>query len=523
MIQHSPSVVAIDDRPEELNAIVNALRLLDIACLPILVDGIKPNIAKPLTGVRLVFFDINYLPAGLSETAMYEVAATVLTSVLAPENGPYMLVTWSSKSDHHDALMAHFASKVDDLPTPAMSACLPKEKFLTAGTPSAAAASTGAEAHPEQLNVNQQVTSARPDDSASQVGESTKPVQSESHAPSTGETVNSAQVGNETGSGDGTSLRDEIKSKLTEHPQLEALMHWELAVRRASGDVVNSILDLFPRKDRFEKSCGPRLETVLTHMAGAAVGKKNVASNRQAAISEALTPILYDRLTHLPPSLDEAALWSRAIPLGDDIQRPLAEQTAKLNALSLIAFPAPGQEVAEAGDRGAVFQLAGGVAEYFIQRTGISKIDLMHEFLEVWAGEKSVAPAETDLTEEFRWVLIGTRATCDQAQRRGTNISPAVLALEVPDKLKYGKQQKNGLRIREHGAAMLTPFFSCRTSDGQSGKIKRLVLNWHWVVSLMPNELAGAGVLYRLREPLINQVCSTKSGYQARPGIVSFT
>ncbi|NOK22269.1 hypothetical protein [Corallococcus carmarthensis] len=442
---------------------------------------------------------------------MYEIAATVLLGVLAADNGPYVLITWSSKSNQHNELMAHFASEVPELPTPAMSSYLPKEKFVIAGTTTGEAASPDHAPSPERPKASHQSSNTTDGGSSSLPSKIASPAQDELQSS------RASAVASGEGVGGGPSLQEEIKRTLDAHPQLAALMMWERAARRASGDVVNSLLELFTRDDRFKGNCGPELEKVLTHMAGAAVGKDNVKDDRRAAISEALTPILFDRLMHLPPPPNEVALWSRAISLGTKTETTGTTYGAKLNALSLVAFP--GQEPTKAGDRGSVFQPAEGAEKYFIQRTGISRVALMHEFLEKSVDGKTVAPLETDFSDEFRWTFIGTRATCDQAQSRGM-MCPAILALEVPETLLYGK--KHGLRIKDHGAALLTPSFSCPNKDGLL-KNKRLVLNWHWVASFGPKELDGASVLYRLREPLINQISSTKSGYQARPGIVSFT
>jgi hypothetical protein len=176
-MMHPPTVVAVDDRPRELDAIVNALRQLDVACLPILANGTNLNLAAPLSGVRLIFFDINYLSGVTAQTSMFEVAATILTKVIALDNGPYTLVTWTSRANEHQAFMDFLAEHVTDVPAPAVTACLAKERFLVVG---------------------------------------------------------SGVVG-------GPSLGAAIDEVLGRHPQLNALLQWELSARRACL-VVNSAL-----------------------------------------------------------------------------------------------------------------------------------------------------------------------------------------------------------------------------------------------------------------------------------------
>lgn len=451
---HPPTIIAVDDNAAELEQIVAALRSIDAACLPVKVDSTNPNLIAPLRGVRLVFLDINYLPGVASGTAMFETAATVLSNVLAKDNGPYVLITWTSKSDQHDELMSFFAG-IEELPTPALTGSLAKEKF-TSSPPPAEAAGKSAE----------------------------------------------------------NSLAVEIRTVLARHPQIEALMHWEMSARRATGEVICSLLDLLPREHRFRGAAGPGLEYLLTLVAGAAVGKKNIAADRRGAISEALTPILYDRLVHQTATQAEADAWTKGISLGEGLEKVVPHPGAKLNALSHIAMPGSG--VMAAGDRGVVFQLADGTPAWFASKSSVGMNDLAAEFLVKGSKSESLPPEESDLTD-CRWMLLGTRAVCDQAQSRGT-LRPVVLALEVPGELK---DEGAGLRMRKHGAASVTPTYAVTLDDGQE-KLRKMVVNWHWTTSLGHQEMKDAKVLFRLREPLINMLSASLSGYSARPGIIQF-
>lgn len=452
MIQ-PPSVIAVDDDPSELRTIVDALRHLDVACLPILANGTSVDIQAPLRGVRLVFFDINYLKGVTNEVAMFEAAATILTKVLAPNNGPYVLITWSTKSDTHDRLMMHFAEQVPEIPAPAVTGYLQKERFTPAG-----AALDG-----------------------------------------------------------GASLREEIMRVIADHPQIEALMRWEASARRAAGDVVCSLLDLFSRQDRFAARVGGNLHSILTHVAKAAVGAGNVASDRRGAIHEALVPILFDRLTHESPNADEEDLWQRAITL-QGVAPPPPDHGPKLNALSHIARVGSGPM--EPGDRGVVFTLPAGAGSVLAQRAGINLQDVAADFLSSFpVGAQDPLPPDMDeLQANCRWAFVGVRAICDQAQSKGV-MRPVVLALEVPGSLRSGGR---GLRLTNHGALSMTPKFSIPLVNGGSEQERKLVIDWHWTTSLAPAEMIGATVLYRLREPLMSQIAGQMSGYTARPGIITF-
>ncbi len=451
---HPPSVIAVDDDPQELATIVQALRQLDVACLPVLVEGTKVDIRAPLSGVRLVFFDINYLKAVTNDVAMFEAAATILCKVLAPDNGPYVLITWSSKADKHDGLMAHFATHVAEIPAPAVTGFLQKEKF----TPDGAAKDGGA------------------------------------------------------------SLREQIMSVIADQPQIRALMQWETSARRAAGDVICSLLELFSREDRFAARYGPVLHGVLAHMARAAVGSENVAADRRGAINEALVPILFDRLMHQLPEEGEVQLWTDAITLAPGVPSPDPAHGSHLNALSHIARAGSGPM--EAGDRGVVFMLPEGAGQKMAARTQLALQDIAADFLSSQSKgqNKSSPPDMAEVAKDCRWVFVGMRAICDQAQAKGT-MRPVVLALEVPGTMK---DRGLGLRFNNHGAISTTPCFMVPPPGGGPSANRRLIVDWHWTTSLSEAEMAGATVLYRVREPLMSQLASQMSGYSARPGIITF-
>lgn len=451
---HPSSVIAVDDDPQELATIVQALRQLDVACLPVLVEGTKVNIQAPLSGVRLVFFDINYLKAVTNDVAMFEAAATILCKVLAPDNGPYVLITWSSKADKHEGLMAHFAAHVAEIPPPAVTGFLQKEKF----TPDGAAKDGGA------------------------------------------------------------SLREQIMSVLANQPQIRALMQWETSARRAAGDVICSLLDLFSREDRFAARYGPALHGVLTHIARSAVGSENVAADRRGALNEALVPMLFDRLMHQLPADGEVELWADAITLAPEVSSPDPAHGPHLNALSHIARAGSGPMVA--GDRGVVFTLPNGVGEMMAARTQRTLQEIAGDFVSSQAkGQNKASPPDVaEVAQHCRWVFVGMRAICDQAQAKGI-MRPVVLALEVPGTMK---DKGLGLRFNNHGAISVTPCFMVPPPGGGAPSNRRLIVDWHWTTSLSDVEMAGATLLYRVREPLMSQLASQMSGYSARPGIITF-
>lgn len=454
MIHPSP-IIAVDDDQGELDAIVAALRERDIACLPVKVTAAKPNVRQRLKGVRLVFFDINYLPGTPNDAILFETAAAVLADVLAPDNGPYVLITWSSKSDKHAKLMKYFAESVPEIPTPAASGFLQKELFLA----------------------------PRPE------GE------------------------------DRLDLSQQIGSVLEAHPQVEALMQWEGAARRAAGEVICSLLDLTPRGARFQGTASDQLHGILSKISLDAVGEAGAKADRRGAIHEALVPILFDRLVHHDPVGDEVAMWTRAI---DFATAPAVSQAdgRLLNGLSHIARQGSGPM--DPGDRGVVFTVRPSAAGLLADRTGLPLAKIAADFVQMQGlpGNQPRPPVDLAVLDQHaRWVFVGVRAICDQAHDKGV-LRPVVLGLEIPADWKVGKGAP--LQRVMHGALSETPAFALPSAAGAALPAKRLLIDWHWALSLSAAEMAQAEVLYRIREPLMSQVSTQMGGYISRPGIINF-
>jgi hypothetical protein len=206
-------------------------------------------------------------------------------------------------------------------------------------------------------------------------------------------------------------------------------------------------------------------------------------------------------------------LWKNAIP--DPGKNPAADphEIALLSRLGLFAFDDLG--ACSPGDRGVASSLSPTIATK-LQAGGYeaTKEQVSAEFLEPKQGKKdkaSTPEAAAPTLPEPRWILVGLRAACDEARQRGT-LRRVALALEVPDPLP------SSLKVREHGAKSETPTFQAGTLKASNHR--RLIFNWHWVLVVTREELAGATVFYRLREPLMNMVGSHFGGHAMRPGII---
>ena len=287
------NIVVVDDREEDLSAIVSSLWKMNAACLPIHVVGGIPNISRPLKGVQIVFFDILYTPTVPSGAAAYDSAADVLRRVIADDNGPYVLITWSTVSIDHDEFMTRLSDVHTDVPPPAASAALSKAKF-----------SAGAKTGEKKLD----------------------------------------------------ELRRDIQKVVAKCSQVDALFVWQESAQEAARSVCGSILNMVDRNERFTGGAGASLERLLRAIVREAVGKTNVERDRLRALNEGLGPILLDRLTHTSASNSSSKKILRAaIPDPKPTPKLSGPEITSLNNMHSFSFTNPSG--VSLGERGAVCTL----------------------------------------------------------------------------------------------------------------------------------------------------------------------
>ncbi|MCY4328370.1 MAG: hypothetical protein OXC53_12435 [Rhodobacteraceae bacterium] len=116
---------------EHLEILAKSLRDLGYAALQVLFKNGQPQLANPLNSVRLLFLDIQLITAVPAGVQTYDTVCAALEKVIAPDNEPYVLLTWSTFPDEHDSLMLHLNENLDrDIPAPAVSGFLDKNQYL---------------------------------------------------------------------------------------------------------------------------------------------------------------------------------------------------------------------------------------------------------------------------------------------------------------------------------------------------------------------------------------------------------
>ena len=128
----SPRVVAIDDIPGHLQALVNGLHQQGVGCLPIQYPDDLGNLTS-CPNLRVLFADLHLTDGGTSEDSAVHLNAIggLIEEVLKPL-GPYFVVLWTRYPEQADALMVHLETELKGVATPFSVFPLDKGKYYNA-------------------------------------------------------------------------------------------------------------------------------------------------------------------------------------------------------------------------------------------------------------------------------------------------------------------------------------------------------------------------------------------------------
>ena len=133
-----------------------------------------------------------------------------------------------------------------------------------------------------------------------------------------------------------------ITERISESPQLRALISWEADVLAAAGATLGEVGELVPAAERDAEGFSATLDGVLSRLAVAAVGGPNVVVDRRAAINAALAPILADRIVNAPPRSQESGIWDKAITRLKDLPEIDDVQTGRMKSSSAPQYASSG-------------------------------------------------------------------------------------------------------------------------------------------------------------------------------------
>lgn len=129
MLRENNSIIVVDDEEGSLHQISKEFNKFGIGCRTFLCDGFNlPE--KPLHGVKIAFFDINYNTTG-DDKALFANLKNIIASFVSKDNGPYILVFWTTHPEQVNDFVS-FVNRDDgykDIANPIDIKTLDKTKF----------------------------------------------------------------------------------------------------------------------------------------------------------------------------------------------------------------------------------------------------------------------------------------------------------------------------------------------------------------------------------------------------------
>lgn len=130
MLKENNSIILVDDNDDDLTRISSIFGLKGIGCRTFQYDGFDfPN--EPLSGVRMVFMDINLSNSG-DQNSQFAVLTDALRKYVSKDNSYFVLVFWTTHVDYIEDFKA-FVNRdaaADEMPKPMLIVPLDKSQFI---------------------------------------------------------------------------------------------------------------------------------------------------------------------------------------------------------------------------------------------------------------------------------------------------------------------------------------------------------------------------------------------------------
>lgn len=445
--------VVVDDKKHHLSGIKESLDSLRLDCHSKLYSDEAVVDWEALPGTRILFLDKN-LPTGAAFGTDNKVAFTALQDVIkkliCPVSGPYGLVLWAEEPEV-EALKKYLFERLigeDAKHLPVFFTGLRKSDYINT---------------------------------------------------SNGNVINP------------DLLRADILEKISESPQLQALLTWEADVAAAADDVLRSIIDLVPTESRASDQFSAELGKILFKLSQAGAGENRARENPRESINRVLVPILSDRIAEHDPDSGYTFDWKTS--LEETTTAPTAEAQASVNSAIHLSFArTAGRTPIAPTELGAVIEFPFKKSDAVLcAKWGVTEEQLRENIFKVSKAEWA------DCT--LRLVQIG--ASCDNAQPK---LGPLLylLGVEWPFAIIDGtktvdKPNLHKNRSSKLGMEWMSPIlkFSQQKNAGKISVFKNLS------ISITRLESKEWHVDYRFREELISNLTQEYARYISRPGIVT--
>ncbi|BEO26272.1 hypothetical protein V1234_02785 [Serratia marcescens] len=442
MIFTPPRFIVLDDTKEHLTAITDAFQKLGSPCLGVHFEASKTLDKNLFQGVRALFIDLHLLggQASTDQRQNYGIICGILEENINPNGGPYILVLWTEYPDYCEKLK-EYIERIESHAKPLAVISLSKIEFINT--------QDGMTNNPEKL-------------------------------------------------------RTSVRSAVYSNPQLAAMLEWEAGVLNAASATLCSLLNLIPNEDKNGNSYSDKIDILLSRLAQEAVGQNNIPNDHRAAVNNALSPILFDRIMNQKKTEGTDDLWSQAITkYNERLSCATQEEAGLIN--KMLHFADPEYENIRPTDWGAVVNWPFGN-----QPDDIEKILGMPLKSFICNELKMRSSAITDC----KLLLIRVGAVCDHAQNNSGRIT-YLIAVEVPTSAERCLD-RNGNEIKVSDSIWKSPVYKPNGSD----VISNIYVHIRFPITTTKDECDGWSAIYRVREQLLMNLLSTSSNYMSRPGIL---
>ncbi|CAI0963198.1 hypothetical protein [Serratia ficaria] len=442
MIFTPPRFIVLDDTKEHLSAITDAFQKLGSPCLGVHFEASATLDKNLFQGVRALFIDLHLLggQASTDQRQNYGIICGILEDNINPDGGPYILVLWTEYPEYCEQLK-EYIERIESHAKPLAVISLSKIDFINT--------EDGIANNPEKLR---------------------------------------------------TSVREAVYS----NPQLAAMLEWEAGVLNAASATLCSLLNLIPNKDKNGSSYSENIDVLLSRLAQEAVGKNNISNDHRAAVNNALSPILFDRIMNQKKTEGSDDLWAHAITkYNGRLSSATQEEAGLIN--KMLHFADPEYENIRPTDWGAVVSWPfGNQPDDIIRILGIT----LKEFI---CNELKMRSSAIDVC---KLLLIRVGAVCDHAQSNSGRITYLV-AVEIPTHADRCVDS-SGKEIKASDSIWKSPVYKNKDSD----VISNIYVHIRFPITTTKNECNNWNAIYRVREQLLMSLLSTSSNYMSRPGIL---
>ncbi|MDB5526053.1 MAG: hypothetical protein JWM58_3816 [Rhizobium sp.] len=295
----------------------------------------------------------------------------------------------------------------------------------------------------------------------------------------------------------GAKIRADVKARVAQNPQIQALLNWEAGVLKAAASTLAAVGSLISDDERTLAGYSAALDGVMSRLAAAAVGKPNVDRDPRAAVSAALIPVLQDSLLNASATGDTLDLWKAAVTKVKNLPDMSNEQVGAMNRALHLSLPA--NEAISADDWGAVLKpsLAASSGDQMQQLFGMKLSTLLNDiFLIDKADREKCLPC-----------VIRIGAVCDYAQRKPGPIL-YVMGLLVP--VEVTRRNAVVSKAEFEGPLLLTV---------EDFPVAKLFVNARFQISFAKSP-EGWDPIFRIREGLLVALAAHCAEYITRPGFI---